>query len=259
MRVAWLTHQLPSYEGAYNGDNLLPGKFPGGAEFSNYNRIQLAPEGVTVDAFHPAFYQRAFEYDKVIVGATDQMSDEVLFDLARLNPAVVINHPHPHREGNKRLFEAASVIIGCTPRHIEESVRHYEVKNYSWVLSPIDPSETQVKTKENFALHAARKDWWKGEPAAREYCRKNNIELVVMQREPREAVLETMSRAKWFVHLPLILDAEPQACIEAVLSGCQMVVNENVGLVSVPNWSDPEALRKRLSTAAADFWHLALN
>lgn len=259
MRVAWLTHQLPSVEGAENGDNLLPGKFPGGAEFSIYNRIRLAPKGVTVDAFHPKFFERAFEYDKVIVGATDLMQEEMLVKLSALNPAVVINHPHPPSDGNRKLFEAASVVIGCTPKHIEESVKHYEVKNYSWVLSPIDPTETQVKPKENFALHAARKDWWKGENAAREYCRENKLDLVIMQREPRATVLEAMSRARWFVHLPLILDAEPQACIEAVLSGCKMIVNENVGLISVPEWSNPNALKDRLATAAEDFWQLALN
>jgi hypothetical protein len=259
MRVAWLTHQLPSYDGAENGDNLLPGKFPGGAEFSNYNRIRLAPKGVTVEAFHPAFYQRAFEYDKIIVGATDQISDDVLIALADHNPTVVINHPHPHREGNRVLFEKASVVIGCTPRHIKDSVRHYSVKNYAWVLSPIDPTETQVKEKENFALHAARRDWWKGADDAQAYADTNGLELVIMQREPREKVLETMSRAKYFIHLPKILDAEPQACIEAVLSGCRMIVNENVGLASVPNWDNPDHLRELMQTAAEDFWHLALN
>lgn len=259
MKVAWLTHQLPSVEGAENGENLLPGKFPGGAEFSNYNRIRQAPKGVEVDLFHSAFWRKALEYDKVIVGATDLLPHEAYVELAKVKPAIAITHPHPANEHNKILFESASCVIGCTPAHTRVSIRDYDVKNYSWVLSPIDPSETQVKEKEPFALHAARRDWWKGANAAIEYANKNNLELVIMQRAPREKVLEAMSRAEYFIHLPLILDAEPQACIEAVLSGCKMIVNENVGLISVPDWNKPDALRKRLETAAEDFWHLALN
>lgn len=259
MRVAWLTHQLESVEGAENGENLLPGRFPGGAEFSNYSRRKLAPKGVEVRMIHPSNWQEAMEYDKIIIGATDFLHEIAVHRLSEKNPVIAITHPHPATDLNKKLFESASVVIGCTPAHIEASVRDFEVKNYSWVLSPIDPRDTQVKEKEDFALHAARRDWWKGEQNARSWASINKIELQIMQKEPREKVLETMSRAKYFVHLPLILDAEPQACIEAVLSGCQMVVNNLVGLTSVPNWQDPDALRALLSTAGSDFWHLALN
>ena len=259
MRVAWVTHQLQSVEGTENGENLLPGRFPGGAEFSNYNRQRLAPKGVQVSMIHSSNWQQAMDYDKVIVGATDLLHEVAIHRLAEKSPAIAITHPHQPNDLNRKLFEASSIVIGCTPAHVEFSVAKYDVKNYSWVLSPIDPAETQVKEKEDFALHAARKDWWKGEDLARTWATQHGVELRVMQKEPRENVLETMSRAKYFVHLPLILDAEPQACIEAVLSGCKMVVNKNVGLTSVPNWYDPDVLRGLLATAAEDFWHLALN
>jgi hypothetical protein len=259
MRVAWVTHQLPSVEGAENAENLLPGKFPGGAERSNHNRIQARPYGVEVTLIHSDNYRQAVDYDFVIVGATDRLSADAKETLSRTKHAMAITHPLPPSEGNALLFESAEIVIGYTPAHLEASVHDYTLKRSAWVPTPVDLDLITSAEKEEFALHAARRDWWKGADSAIEWAEANSIPLVVMQREPHQVVLETMSRAKYFVHLPKILDAEPSAVTEAVLSGCEIVYNENVGLTSVPDWSDPDALRKRIETAGRDFWELALN
>jgi hypothetical protein len=259
MRVAWVTHQLPSVEGAENGENLLPGRFPGGAERSIHNRIQGRPDGVEVTLVHSFHYKQALEFDKIIVGATELLTDDALFELAAHNPAVSLMHPHGYTEGNKMLFESASMVIGLTPAHLEASLHDYDVRNSDWVLTPVDLHKIAVAEKEEFALHAARRDWWKGEDLAIEWADKHGVPLTIMQKESHETVLETMSRARYFVHLPKILDAEPTAVMEAVLSGCQIISNDNVGLRSVPFWDHPDMLQARLETAAYDFWQLALN
>jgi len=259
MRVAWITHQFPSVEGAENGENLLPGRFPGGAERSNHNRIQARPEGVEVTLVHSRDWTDALSYDQIIIGATDLLSETAMKELSTRDFAISVMHPHPVTWSNKLLFENAKIVIGLTPAHLKGSLHDYNVKRSEWVLSPVELSKIQVKEKEEFALHAARRDWWKGATQAQEWADANNIPLTIMQKETHETVLETMSRAKYFVHLPLILDAEPTACIEAVLSGCQVIHNHNVGLTSVPDWDSPKALEKRLETAGADFWQLALN
>lgn len=259
MRVAWVTHQFPSVEGADNGENLLPGKFPGGAERSNHNRIQGRPEGVDVTLIHSRDYRQAFEYDRIIVGATDLLTEDALAELAQHKPSVAPTHPQPFTAGNKLLYEAANIVIGFTPAHLAASVHDYTLQRSGWVLTPVELSKITVAEKEEFALHAGRRDWWKGADFAVEWAAQNNIPLQIMQKESHETVLEAMSRARYFVHLPKILDAEPSAVIEAVLSGCEIVYNDNVGLTSVPNWHDPNSLRTRIETASADFWELALN
>lgn len=259
MRVAWVTHQLLSVEGAENGENLLPGRFPGGAERSIHNRIQGRPEGVEVTLIHSFQYKQALSFDKIIVGATELLTDDALIELAAYNPAVSLMHPHGYSEGNKALFESASVVIGLTPAHLQASLHNYDVANSDWVLTPIELDKIAVAEKENFALHAARRDWWKGEDLAIDWAEAQGIPLTVMQKESHETVLEAMSRAKYFVHLPKILDAEPTAVMEAVLSHCKVISNNHVGLRSVPSWDNPDILRSRLETAAYDFWQLALN
>jgi hypothetical protein len=259
MRVAWVTHQLPSVEGAENNENLLPGKFPGGAERSIHNRIEGRPDGVEVTLLHPLQYKQALEFDKIIVGATDLLSYEALVELADRKPAVSLMHPQGYSEGDKALFESASMVIALTPAHLQSCVHNYNVKKSAWALTPVDLHKIAVAEKEEFALHAARRDWWKGADLAVAWAEEQGIPLTIMQRESHETVLEAMSRARYFVHLPKILDAEPTAVMEAVLSGCQIISNENVGLRSVPSWDNPEILRERLQTAAHDFWQLALN
>lgn len=259
MRVAWLTHQFPSVEGAENGENLLPGRFPGGAERSNHNRIEARPEGVKVTLVHPRNWTDALSYDQIIIGATDLLSEAAMIELSTRNYSIAPMHPHPVTWSNKLLFENARVVIGLTPTHLQGSLHDYNVKRSEWVLSPVELPKIQVKEKEEFALHAARRDWWKGADQAQEWADSKGIPLTIMQKETHETVLEAMSRAKYFVHLPLILDAEPTACIEAVLSGCQVIPNLNVGLISVPDWDSPKALEKRIETAGSDFWQIALN
>lgn len=259
MKVAWVTHQFPSVDGAENGENLLPGRFPGGAERSNHNRIEGRPAGVDVTLIHSFNYRQAFDFDRIIVGATDLLSDDALAELGQHRPSVALTHPQPASSGNRALFESARIVIGLTPAHLSASVHDYNIQRSAWVLTPVELSKVTVAKKEEFALHAARNDWWKGADLAVEWADRNNIPLEIMQREPHETVLEAMSRAKYFVHLPKILDAEPTAVIEAVLSGCEIVHNDNVGLASVPDWSNPESLRIRMETASADFWELALN
>lgn len=259
MKVAWLTHQFPSVEGAENGENLLPGRFPGGAERSNHNRIQARPEGVEVTLVHPQDWTDALSFDEIVIGATDLLSDQAMIELSSRRYSIAVMHPHPVSWSNKLLFENAKVVIALSPAHLKSSVHDYDIKRGEWVLSPVELAKIQVKEKEEFALHAARRDWWKGADQAQEWADANGIPLTIMQKETHETVLETMSRAKYFVHLPKILDAEPTACIEAVLSGCQLITNSNVGLTSVPDWDSPELLAKRIETAGSDFWQIALN
>jgi hypothetical protein len=65
-----------------------------------------------------------------------------------------------------------------------------------------------------------------------------------------------MARSEWFVHLPLAFESECRAVMEAVLSGCSIHTNENVGITSVDDWHDADALRHMIDKAGDTFWKL---
>ena len=44
--------------------------------------------------------------------------------------------------------------------------------------------------------------------------------------------------------------------MEAVLSGCVVQTNRNVGLTSIPGWDDKNRLRDMVDRAGYDFWRL---
>jgi hypothetical protein len=58
------------------------------------------------------------------------------------------------------------------------------------------------------------------------------------------------------VHLPLAFESECRAVMEAVLSGCKIQTNDNVGITSVQDWNDPDALREMIDKAGETFWRL---
>ncbi len=68
---------------------------------------------------------------------------------------------------------------------------------------------------------------------------------------PYREIPEIMNRAKNFVFLPRWPEPQGRVVVEAALSGCKLIVNENVGAMSFPfDISDPENLRN----AEGSFW-----
>jgi hypothetical protein len=67
-----------------------------------------------------------------------------------------------------------------------------------------------------------------------------------------------MARAEAFVHLPLAFESECRSVMEAVLSGCVVQTNRNVGITSIPGWDDKNKLRDMVDRAGHDFWQLVL-
>ena len=98
----------------------------------------------------------------------------------------------------------------------------------------------------------------KGPLAAKYWSAKQGIPLRMLTNVPRADVLEAMSTARWWAHLPLGFESESRATIEAVLSGCVPVVNPNVGVSSVEGWQDPGRLRDMVDQAGHRFWQVAV-
>jgi hypothetical protein len=244
--IAWVSHHLPDANG----------KLIGGAEMTDAVLLEEAP--VEVKVISPENWKEALDFEKVIITGTDLLSPYAMSQLALKKPVVAIHHLQTKSFERAQLLNSASTLICHTPRHLELELSWVSPKKSTWIISPHDPKQFSSKTKENFALWAARLHPQKGPMEAMEWASKNSIPLLMMYDKTREEVLEAMSRAKDFVFLPTGFDAEPRTIIEAVLSGCKVHTNELAGISSIPNWKDPEKMASLVSNSKDLFWETVL-
>lgn len=245
--IAWVSHHLP----------LADGTLIGGAEMTDATTLREAP--VPVQVITPNDWERALEFDKIVIAGTDQLSDTAMRILAKKSPTVLVHHQQSRTEARQILISSAEKLICHTPRHLEIELEWTQPKSSAWVISSHDVSQFQVKEKQNFALWAARWHQQKGPDEALAWSKQNNIPLLMMHDQPRATVLETMSRAKHFVFLPNSFDAEPRTIIEAVLSGCIVHTNTLAGIVSIPNWNIPEVMAELVTNAKEKLWQELLS
>lgn len=245
--IAWISHHLPQPDGSLIG----------GAEMTDQKLLDIAP--VQVSIFSPNDWEQAMDYDRIIITGTDLLSDEAMSKLSSKKPVVAIHHKQTRTEVRASLIDSSSMLICRSPRHLEIELEWTSPTQSSWVSAPLDRSEfSPSKRKEDFALWAARLHQQKGPNEAMEWAQQNKVPLLMMHNKERSVVLEAMSRAKYFVFLPNDFDAEPRAVIEAVLSGCEIITNENAGVSSIPDWRNPETLSELVDNAGDRFWQLAL-
>jgi hypothetical protein len=216
-----------------------------------------APTEVTI--IRPDNWEKALEFDKIIIAGTDLLTPEAMLQLAKRNPVVAVHHQQTRTKERAELLSSASTLICRTPRHLEIELEWTTPKASTWVTAPLDITEITQKPKEDFALWAARWHPQKGPEQAIEWAQQENLKLIMMHNKTRAEVLEAMSRAKHFVFLPNGFDAEPRAVIEAVLSGCHVHTNDLAGITSVPNWRDRDVLTELVTNSKERFWQIALN
>lgn len=255
-RIAWITHHLPVED--TGGGKWLPGIFRGGAEMSDHEYRQAAPPWIQIDVFHPDQWEEALTYNRIVITGTDLLSEEAMVRLAEENPMVFVHHEQKESAGRKILIEAADPFVCHTPAHLEREQLWCDITNYQLILSHFDTSECFVGKKQPYALWAARNHPQKGMNQARLWAHSFGIPLVRMHDYARSDVLDMMSRAEWFVHMPLSFESECRSVMEAVLSGCRVHTNKNVGIVSMPRWDDRIYLGEQIDMAGEAFWEAVL-
>jgi len=70
--------------------------------------------------------------------------------------------------------------------------------------------------------------WVKGAAAAKDWCETNKKKYEVVWNVPYEEMLGKLAFAEGFVYLPAGADTCPRMVIEAKLSGCKLILNDNV-------------------------------
>ena len=228
MRVGWLTHHIPRVEERPSA--LLPGKYAGGAERNTDYMIRAAPDHVDVAYIEPDDWRDALNgtWDRVVVGGTDKLPEDAMTALAAARPIVWVQHAQHRTPAKRELFRQASRFLTMSRAHMGwES--EWTDRADDFVHSPVPPDDVSPGIKEPFALFAGRAHPAKGKIGARIWAQRQGIPLVELENADHDVVLEHMSRATWFVHLPKERDACPLVVIEATLAGCQIVTNSLVG------------------------------
>ena len=254
MSVAWLTHHLPVED--TGGGAWLPGKFRGGAEMSDQAYRDAAPSWIDVKVIPAEQWEEALRHERIVITGTDLLPDHAMLELARREPMVFIHHEQDESPGRMRLINEAAPFVCHTPAHLWREMVWTEPKWPELVLSHFDTSECFEVEKKQFALWAARNHPLKGLNQAKFWASAAGFDLVSASQSDRSEVLRLMAMAEVFVHLPLSFESEGRAVMEAVLSGCRIVSNKNVGLVSVDGWDDPKKLREMVDEAGVKFWEL---
>jgi hypothetical protein len=97
----------------------------------------------------------------------------------------------------------------------------------------------------------------KGTRQARSYCRARGIDPVVIRNLHPAAVLDLLQASRRFVFLPTHLEPAGRMPVEARFLGCEVVVNDNVGVTAEAWWRLPDAeALEVLRDAGPRFWRL---
>jgi hypothetical protein len=263
MKIGWYTHHVTRdpkvAENGLQGDlGLFSGRFAGGAEMSDWEYLQQAPIGFDVTIVEPSTFTEhdPADFDSIVVTGTDAFQDSDLFRLSEYEPFVFVHHLQTPRDSLGALIAGARIFVTHTPAHMRREMSWAKPKRTGQVLSYFDTNHCQDLTDEPVALWAARNHPLKGKLAAEMWAAKNNLPFMALTDVPREEVLDAMARVEWFVHLPLAFESECRAVMEAVLSGCKIHTNNNVGITSVEDWEDADYLKHMIDKAGETFWRM---
>lgn len=247
MNIAWVSHRdyTWTHGGAEQADLEVLAKRPDGVKIT-----QIKPGGVGGDLD---------EFDRVVVTGFYGYSARELNIIARYRPLL---KAHDVQMSGHWLYEEASHVICLSPDHVDYEInKNPLLTKDKFVVNPgtlgdldkIRFVEEEDKFKD-LAVWAARPVPSKGLDNAAAWAEEHNIYLTVLVSRPHDEVLDYMADAEYFVLLPHEFDPYPRTVREAQLSGCRVVINDQVGIMDV----DREELLRITLNSADDFWKLVM-
>lgn len=261
MKIGWYTHHTVKTpeRGSEGQQSAFSGVFAGGAEMSDYEYQQQAPLDFDIQIVTPDTFDThdIHQFDSLVVTGTDLFTDQQLFRLSEYEPFVFVHHLQTPRESLSALISRSRLFVTHTPAHMDRELQWSNPRKTAQVLSYFDTSKcVDHFDKQPIALWAARSHPLKGRLKANAWALENDLGFKALSNVLRDEVLDAMARVEWFVHLPLAFESECRAVMEAVLSGCKIHTNDNVGITSVQDWDNRDALREMIDKAGDTFWRL---
>src|SRR5262245_16013014 len=248
MRVGWLMDR---------------GEYVGGAELTQGEFAQAAPEGVELVPCPAGAIDR--KCDRYVIQNCVQYEAE---DLATIPAVPVFKYWHdvgPHlRPGARGWLNQHATYICCSPLQAE----WMDIESPHLIPPPLDlkrfyDAAAESKGRAGAVSIGSWRNYGKAPHKALEWAQgnggidfygsgpfapPNSVEV------PYHMMPQLLAGYQTFVFLPIVIEPFGRLVAEAWASGCELVVN---GLVGARYWIEerPEALE----TAAEDFWRVVLS
>ena len=273
MKICWLADYTVE---TYNG----------GAQYSNAMYIDAGKKlGHKIDVV--TWETGAFQYgayDLVIVNNIQKFTEECLEMLKEIiskEKYMMFVHDYwalgNSQEAYPDIFKRSIKNMFLTKMHMKYH-KDRGVENADYNTSPIDTKKFVAKGKKNnrLAVWVGGMNKNKGlfnllkyarirqdlmiecfGPLSKDMVVPPNVKIVgeVVQDE----LVKSYQKARYFIALPNWIEPFGRAVVEAYLCGCDLIVNENIGVMGEGwNWGSYASIKKKLHTEKA-FWRKVEN
>ncbi len=261
-RVAWIS------------DRSYP-EYKGGAEKTEWVLMEIGRKkyGLVIDYWNT---KPTKDYDLYIIGNTHTWSVDKVLDIIEDKKFAFFSHDPLTKEQTFYLLKEAFCVIFMSPRHAEYYRKKFVVQNF--ILQPPAFPEKELDQyystkKEDYALYIGDLNQYKGIQNIYAYATDHpKMKFRIFGRNyantifslpnfkyygwlPKEKMREELARAKYFIHLPSMVDPGPHMIVKAFLSECELIVNSKVGILSYDwDWENPEEVKRKLREFQDSFW-----
>ena len=255
-------------------------EYNGGAERTDYVIREAGKKlGLEID-WNNDLPPKTSEYDLVVVSNIhlwpDIKAQQLLLEL--FNPLVFFSHDPIIHSWYPTAISQAFVSVFMSPAHRDFYTKKFYIKNS--IVQPHGISEedlnrwTPKAPKKDYYLYIGDLNEYKGVQNVYKWAESNPTKEVKLWGRnwakfpfllnnfkwygflDEDKLARTLAEAKYFIHLPELIDPCPRMVTFALLSGCTIIGNENIGLATYDwPWKDPERLKAILRKEPTEFWY----
>lgn len=263
-------------------------RHPGGAELTDAAALSACPWPVTPRRFADFSPEESRRYDVLVVANSQSATPEQLLEIAATGRHIAFEHdlrvcrwrgnfvmavdplhrrfqrcwcPHPE---SRRMFEAAAGVIFLTS--FQERIYRNNPSFSCGASRVLGCSLFEMKALEQARSAGGVRSGTrvfasphriKGFAAAERYCRENGLEPLTIRGLAPAEVLSVFAASERFVYLPIGPEWAGRMVVEARLLGCEVVLNDNVGVSGERFWQGTrDAALEFVADGPGRFWRL---
>jgi hypothetical protein len=248
----------------------------GGAEISNFNMVRIGKK-LGYDIVGCALGDPRFSYevlkraDVVIVNNLHNGNKGEFITWLLKSGKPFVKYDHDHMENVKEVYTKSDLNVFISPQHQAHYVKMCgdEILERSMCLPLAFDVDVWQPSDMQRAGTVLIPCWRKSRLNAQDFIHKNpeyfyttigdmvpfGLRMTTIPDVPYSQMHEVYPLYEQVLHVPDSVGAGERVVFEAVLSGCSVICNENVGHASWDfDWRDPIVLRPILRQAPYQFW-----